>query len=280
MKQKVTGGKPIPAEQSMVMFNEVKQLLQDTFELPDGSIIPLGSTGKKPKGQTCGDIDIAIDSNVLKYVLKEYDDFELRSTVYHILASTFPNVIEMRGIDVISFMYPIPESKEYGQVDIMLSDDLELSNFFYHSPNFILKESKYKGMYRNQLIFAVMSVLNTHMAEDVNEEGEIINFWKWSLTAHKGLFLMQKTYQGNRGRIKNPKRLEGSKDMIIASDPRDIVKCIFGNDCELEDVVSFESVYKIITSPTFNYVDRLDEILTHFKTSLVNLKLELPKELK
>ena len=52
----------------------------------------------------------------------------------------------------------------------MPSDNMEYSKWMYHSPDFTKAESKYKGLFRNQLIMAIEEVAKLNVvALDVNE---------------------------------------------------------------------------------------------------------------
>jgi hypothetical protein len=110
----------------------------------DAAII--GSAGKKIPSQTSGDIDIAVSADKiaahlgvsLAEVLFALDK-KLKSLGYSTRLAT--------GFQQVSMGAPIAGNPKKGiaQVDLMLSSDIEWSKFMYHSPDFRINESKYKG---------------------------------------------------------------------------------------------------------------------------------------
>ena len=277
-----TGGSPIPAEHTMGMYNDVVKVLSSTFKITKKDARPLGSTGKKKAGDFSGDIDIAVDAAKIgsnfKLKFNEVQDF-----IYNKLKSKFKNVVNMKGLGIISFLYPIPNSDKFGQTDIMLSDNLELTSFMFHSPNFIENESKYKGLYRNDLLFSIVKYLPTNIPdeyfEDGKDKGEIKKFTKHTLSQKKGLITQLKSFEGKLGKTKNAKPIKGA-DVQITNVPNDIVKYIFGKKYNVDDVKSFEAVYKIIMKSDFKHKKILPKVIKNFKDSILRKKLPLPSEIK
>ena len=183
----------------------------------------------------------------------------------------------MSGLKILSWAYPIQKTDEYGdkkidkvQVDFMFTDDIEYAKFMYHSPNFINRESQFKGLFRTNL----MVICASHMPIDPNneyykteyfEDGEIKSFWKYSLTYSAGLKLVHKTYDGKKKRLKNPVKIK--EDTIdVTKDINDIIEFIFGYEVTLEDLNSFESIVKYLFSDDYVYrsKERLDIIFEDF----------------
>jgi len=278
---KATGGSPIPAELTMTMYNSVIKDISKTFKLTSGDFKPLGSTGKKKKGDFSGDIDMAIDAGKIgaNFNLKfnEVQDF-----IYKKIKSKFNNVVNSKGFGIISFLYPIPKSDEYGQVDLMLSDNLELTNFMFHSPDFTKNESKYKGLYRNIIFTNIIKYIDTgdvnKYFEDGKDKGEVAEFSKYSLTGKDGLMKQIKSYRGKNGKVKNPKTLKGS-NQIITQVPIEIVKFVLGDDATIESVQSFETIYKIMNKSSFRYKKNNKKVIDSFKHAIEHLKLPLPSEI-
>ena len=277
-----TGGAPIPAEYTMDMYNDVVKILSSTFKITKNDARPLGSTGKKKAGDFSGDIDIAVDAAKIgaKFKLK-FD--EVQDFMFGKLKGKFQNVVNMKGLGIISFLYPIPNSDKFGQTDIMLSDNLELSSFMFHSPNFIENESKYKGLYRNDLLFSIVKYLPTNIPdeyfEDGKDKGEIKKFTKHTLSQKKGLLTQLKSFEGKLGKTKNAKPVKGG-EVQIANVPNDIVKYIFGPKYNVDDIKSFESLYKIILKSDFKHKKILPKVIQNFKDSILKKNLPLPSEIK
>lgn len=276
---KATGGSPIPAEYGLPMYNDVVKELGSLIGITKNDAKPLGSTGKRPKGQFSGDIDIALDGNVIasKHGLK-FDEVE--EFLYKKVKSSFKNVVHMKGLGIVSFLYPIPNSENFGQVDLMLTDNLELSSFMYHSPNFIKNESKYKGLYRNALLFSIVKYMDVDDKPEYFENGDVKKFKKFTLSQKKGLITQIKSYEGKLGKqLKNCKPIKGC-DVPVTKNPTDIVKFIFGDKYSVKDINSFEDIYKIVMSSDFKHKHHRKEILDNFKSTILNgVKMPLPSEL-
>jgi hypothetical protein len=239
----------------------------------------LGSTGKKPAGQTCGDIDMAIDAAKVGANFKLKFD-EVQPYIYDKLKSKFKNVVNMKGLGIISFLYPIPNSDgKFGQVDVMLVDNVDLASFVFHSPDFTKNESKYKGIYRSMLLMLVIKYMDVNDEVEYFDDGDLKTFTKYSITAKKGLFKQLKTYQGKIGKVKNPRAVKGS-DQPITQVPSEIVKLVFGDKYDVSDMNSFESIYKIVTSSDFKHKKHANKIIKAFKDDIIKKGLPLPSEIK
>lgn len=277
-----TGGSPIPAEHSMDMYNGASKVIASTFKLKSNDIRPIGSTGKKREGDFNGDIDMIIDAAKIGANFKLKFD-EVQDFIFNKLKSKFKNVVNLKGLGVVSFLYPIPNSDEFGQVDLMLTDDLELSSFMYHSPNFKENESKYKGLYRNSLLFSIVMHIPTNIPdeyfEDGKDKGKVKKFSKHSLNQKKGLMTQMKSFEGKLGALKNAKTIKGS-DIHITSVPNEIVKYIFGDKHTVDEMKSFESIYKLVMSSNFKHKKNKSKIIKSFKDSILKMNLPLPSEIK
>ena len=268
---KVTKGEYIPAEYVMDMYHNVCNELIDELNVSFYAFSPLGSTGKQPKGEYCGDIDIAVNVNSICAGLN-VDIEDVQEVITKRIQAKYEGVVSNRGFRIISFLYPIPNTKEKGQIDLMLVEQLELAKFIYHSPNYITGESNYKGLYRSILLFSVIA--NTKCGEvGYYEDGSIKFFTKYGITVQDGLYKEVKTYEGKRGRLTKPTNVKGTRE-LITKNPTEIVQIIFGDSYSVNDMNSFESIYKIILSDQF--ADIYDSILDAFKQRLQELKLQLP----
>ena len=274
-----TGGSPIPAEHGMPMYNDVVSKLMSLVKIDKSDARPLGSTGKKAKGQLSGDIDIALNGTKIasEFGLKfdEVSDF-----LYNKVKGTFKNAVQMKGLGITSFLFPIPESDEFGQVDLMLTDNMDLSTFMFHSPNFIKNESKYKGLYRNALLFSITKYMDVNMKPEHFENGDVKKFQKYTLSQKKGLITQIKSYEGKLGKqLKNCKPIKGC-DVVVTNAPSDIVKYIFGDEYTIDDMKSFESIYKIVKSSKFKHKKHFSKIMSTFKDTIIKgKKMPLPSEL-
>ena len=62
------GSNRIPAEMSMSIYNQAVSMLKLSY--PDSECLPLGSTGRKGRGETNGDIDIGVALPCVGFLLK------------------------------------------------------------------------------------------------------------------------------------------------------------------------------------------------------------------
>lgn len=278
MGGKVTGGSPIPAEHGMPMYNEIIKTLASLLKISTKDMKPLGSTGKKKKGTFSGDIDIAIDGILIGANNKLKFD-EIQDFIFKKMNSKFKNTVNMKGLGIVSFLYPIPDSDDSGQVDLMITDDIEITNFVMHSPNFINNESKYKGLYRTHLIYNTVKNIDTDDVDEYFEDGDVKTFTKYSLTPRKGLIKQLKSFEGKLGKLKKAKVI--GTDEVITTIPLDIVKFIFGEQYQVADMNSFESIYKIVSSSKFKHKDKFNKIMEDFKNDIIKTKkLPLPSEIR
>lgn len=278
-------GSPIPGELVMPMYNEVVKKIKGSLGLTDKDFRPLGSSGKKGKGQFSGDIDIAVDGFKLgaknKLSFDEVFDFLSKKA-----KSKFENVVISKGINVISFLYPIPNSDEKGQVDFMLTDDLDYTSFVYHSPDFTKNESKYKGMYRNMIIHAILRNIDTGDVTEYYEDefdgkfkGQVKRFSKYSINNTKGMMKQLRSFEGKIKRLSKSKPIK-EKDDVITKVPSEIVKFVLGKEYDVKDAVSFESIYNIVTSSKYIYKDKAKKIISDLKDSITNMGVPLPSEMQ
>lgn len=104
--------------------------------------VPISSYGKKDINQLSGDIDIAVsvdkiassNSCALSNVLDK---------IVELLKNKGFSIDVRSGFNQVSVGVPIPGTNDVGQVDLMLSTNLEWSKFMYYSPDFTKAESKY-----------------------------------------------------------------------------------------------------------------------------------------
>lgn len=224
----------------------------------------LGSTGKKKDNETSGDIDIAIEMEFTKenvekvksYLKEEYgDDVQIYvSDGFKIISFGLKYKTICNGLFGIEM---------YAQVDLMFSNDLEYSKFMYHSPNYKNNESNFKGLYRTNLLTYIAG-RTPHDIEDVyNDDGELMDYWKYTLTYDKGLVFTHKTYRGKTKRLKNPVTVK-EDTRLISKEPKTIINFILGNKATLDTVNSFESLITYLFSDDYPYKKHRSEIMNDY----------------
>lgn len=224
----------------------------------------LGSTGKKKDTDMSGDIDIAIEMEFTKeniekvkaYLKEEYGDD------VQIYVSNGFKIVSF-GLKYMTFCKGLMGAEMYAQVDLMFSSDLEYSKFMYHSPNYKNNESNFKGLYRTNLLTYIAG-RTPHGIEDVyNDDGELMDYWKYTLTYDKGLVFTHKTYRGKTKRLKNPVTVK-EDTRLISKDPKTIIKLILGNKATLDTVNSFESLITYLFSDDYPYKKYRAEIMNDY----------------
>jgi len=204
----------------------------------------IGSVGKKIESN---DVDIAVVGSYRGTldILNELG-FEIKESI---------------GFNIISFGYPFND--KIIQVDFMFTENLEWSKFMYYSPNLMVGESKYKGLYRNMLLSDIAIVEN-------REQLSYCDFEQYSIVMGKGLFKTIKTTRSVKGfgkELKNPRILS---QVLITDDPIEMLKILrLSDSCQ-----TFEQLYaQVQDRPT------KAEITAKFIQSCERLQLEIPIEI-
>jgi hypothetical protein len=112
----------------------------------------LGSAGKKPES---GDIDLNMDINA-------YDQEKVAKQLESVLGAD--NVKARPGNNQIFTSVPVPGTGQRVQIDFMFGD-YDWQEFSYHSP----KISAFKGLYRTELIKALVAFLSDWSLEENDE---------------------------------------------------------------------------------------------------------------
>jgi hypothetical protein len=241
----------------------------------DDDAAVIGSAGKKLPDATSGDIDIAVSADKIAGALGTSLDkavFELdkklKSMGYFTkLAPAFNQV---------SFGAPI--SGDYkngvGQVDFMLTHDLEWSKFMYHSPDFRKAESMYKGAYRNLLLMSAIGNCFREITKTA-DKGETAEYQAYVIRLNQGVVQVRKTFEGKRGLLKNAALLR-EFDKEITRVPQDVVDLLFNGGHKPSEIMSYESLLALIESGDFKYPEKRKAIMKDFVEKLETAKLPLP----
>jgi len=220
----------------------VSMNLLQAFPIHDFCFI--GSVGKKLESN---DVDIAVVGSYRGTldILNELG-FEIKESI---------------GFNIISFGYPFND--KIIQVDLMFTENLEWSEFMYYSPNLMIGESKYKGLYRNMLLSDIAVVESKQWISE-------LDFRQCSIVMNKGLFTTTKTYRSKirtRPELKNPRIL--SQEFISHDVPQMLKILRLSDSCQ-----TFEQLYaQVQDRPT------KAEITAKFIQSCERLQLEIPIEI-
>lgn len=249
---------------------------------PNDSLFIIGSTGKKPDS---GDIDIALDANIL---YKNSIIISLIKLNERCASLGYVSTINSMTFDMLHVAYPQQKNgKKFVQIDLLLTKYPDFTKFFMFSPS--NTESKYKGAHRNELLHAIARVISERPIKE-NKNEELV---KWSQidVTHDGLYVQYKTLidkDGIRLKYKNTDEdLEESyakiyKTYPISHDPQYVIKFLIGNKYSFQDISTFEKLFNIIKNDKkFKYRNVSNEILEEAARTLKEKenRLEFPKEL-
>lgn len=250
----VEGASPIRGDLAKPVADKIISLLKKEFKTKYAA---LGSVGKKGADQFSGDIDIAIEM-----------DWERKDEVIAYCKKVFPNAKMgnvVNSLKVFNIGYEYEEGKIV-QVDFMFVNDVDFADFAYHSPDFINNESKYKGMYASTLFMSVVACTPTNKPEVKDENGDILDYYRYTFNQSTGLMLLHKSYAGKKGRLKNAKTIDRE---FITKDVNKIIQLCLGNKARREDCYSFENLLDFIVSKEYAYhsKEQLEKIKEHFMSN-------------
>jgi hypothetical protein len=250
-----------------------------------GEYIVIGSIGKKKNpDDTSGDLDLGLDSNLFNVPLKEVSGY-----IYSILSGSEelisklgfePEINYLKGLNIVSIGWPINGDQSNGivQLDLIPVADMEWAKFIYYSPDYKTSESKYKSAHRNWLLAAILAI--RRMVLDVNDAGEVMDYDSPVLILSDGLYWHTKSYRGKlKPRLKNAAKISGS-ERFITRDPQEFIDFALGTGYSINDVKTFEKLYQIIDSPSFELYDKVGEIEEKFLEYITRANLERPSEIK
>ena len=247
--------------------------------------IIIGSIGKKKNpSDESGDLDLGYDGKTFsKNQGVEYKDCSKK--IYEILTLNLkdilgfdPEINFLRGLNIVSIGWPIEGNPEKGivQLDLIPLSSMEWAKFIYYSPDYRFGESKYKSAHRNWLLSAILSAKRNVLASD--EEGEVLDYESPVIILSDGLYLNKKTFRGKlKGRLKTPKKIEA--EQFITNDPQEFIDYTLGKGFTQDQIKTFESLFKIITSPNFPMKDKLPEIKERFLEYMERTGLPVPSEI-
>jgi hypothetical protein len=238
----------------------------------------IGSAGKKLPEATSGDIDIVVSADKIagalgtsmQNALFELDK-KLKSMGYSTrLAPSFNQV---------SFGAPVAGDPKngVGQVDFMLTHDLEWSKFMYHSPDFRKAESMYKGAYRNLLLMSAIGNCFREITK-TTDKGETAEYQAYVIRLNQGVVQVRKTFEGKRGLLKNASLLR-EFDKEITRVPQDVVDLLFNGGHKPSEIMTYESLKGLIEGGDFKYPEKRKDIMAEFEKKLEEAKLPLPSDM-
>jgi hypothetical protein len=272
--------RPMTQAETIETYEYVKKKIFPLIGLEGDEIdaAPIGSFGKKMADKESSDIDVAISvdkiagqNGIGMEEVLDWLDSKLSSAGY-------PTKVA-KGFQQVSIGVPISGKKGngIGQVDLMLSTNLNWSKFMYYSPDFKVAESKYKGLYRNVLLMSIFSE-GTKKSVKTTDTGEMEEYEQTVIHLESGLASVRKTLMGKKGSLVKTATILKDFDKFITNTPEEVVHLAFGPHVQPGDVMTFENAWSHFESAKFPYKDKRKEILNRFKAYILGAKVPAPEE--
>jgi hypothetical protein len=274
----IRGAQAIRGDLALPVANELIGILKQKW--PSNNFAPLGSTGKKDKSQTSGDIDIATDipieqaGEIEKY-LTSYPSIKERGG----MQTNF-----LKGLKILSVGYPWATRGKGDdccgivQCDLMFVPDVPRAQYFYWSPDFTKKESQFKGSIRNIFMTAIMKHIPVQGKQNTTfTSGHVKDLWKYTIKPQEGIVLLHQSYEGKKGQELKSKHTVKEDTEVILEDPKKFTKFILGPKAEEKDMVSFENQWEYFWSDKFPWPDQREYIVHDFVEDMTNENTRNPE---
>ena len=190
----------------------------------------LGGSGKK---EASGDIDIAVSEESVKKKTGKTVDEAVIDIVDKINATnkSFDLQYEfLPGFNILSVAFPQynvgGRSKQTVQVDFMGTDNLEYTKFIYFSPSDKETFAPAPGIYRTELLKAIIKATTYKIDAKFPEDGSVKDMSYMSLSPNNGLVMSKYTFESPKtGRRLKNKILADQKN--IRKNVNKIIKIMF-----------------------------------------------------
>lgn len=284
----IVGSVRINYENMEATIDKLYKDILPKLKLSKKDIALLGSAapGKKRPGESSGDLDVAVDIEAFARNNKIVKTEDVIPSLEKILRKEFKLVNPLPGLGIVTVGFPIVnvDGKQEGQhvqMDFMLSDNLEFSQFAYWSP--ASNRSKYKGVYRTVLLGSIAAAINTKVLKSVIDDNGLTIPVEWTkdiFDNKRGLITIVKNAMSPKGNIlKNPKTVSFTQQ-VGGKEPIFIIKTLLGPNFSIADAESFESLFSAINSSKFVHKQFRNDIFKRTVDVLENVGVLIPKELE
>lgn len=272
--------RPMTQTETVETYEYVKKKIFPLIGL-DGDGVdasPIGSFGKKLSDKESSDVDIAVSVDKIAGQNGIGIEETLEWLNAKLSSAGYPTKV-VKGFQQVSIGVPISGKKGngIGQIDLMLSTNLDWSRFMYYSPDFKVAESKYKGMYRNVLLMSIFSE-GTKKSVKITDSGEMEEYEQTVIHLESGLASVRKTLMGKKGALVKTATKLDEFDKFLTNVPEEVVHLAFGDSVQPNDVMTFENAWSHFESAKFPYKDKRKEILNRFRAYLLGAKVPMPEE--
>lgn len=278
----VDGASPINQENSMATIEALYQELLPSLGLSESDVASLGSTGKKAPKTQSGDIDIAIPASKMMQFQNAETRSESMDKIVDAIKSKGYAFRDMRSIDIISVGFPIVnvdglQSGQTVQVDLMIVDSVEYAAWSFYSPSYL--ESKLKGLYRNEINFAVAKYAGLYVTKTDRETNVPTEWNRLWFNLSKGLEKgTQTVISAKTGKItKTPRVIEKS---VVTNDADEVVAKLYGYKYKANDILTFENAYAAIMDADFPYAKYIKDIIKDTANGILSKGYPVPEYLQ
>lgn len=276
-------GRPILQSEVPTIVEKIDEILSGLGLVQGEDWNMVGSAGKKKAEDTSGDIDICIKRDRMRDVLGCGDDKNviLNELAKYIESLGYTKYAIASSFYQVSFAMPINGDDDVVQIDLILTRNLEWSNFTQASPDYRKDESKYKAHVRNVLMMCIVkycfkrTTKRVTLDDDTVVDGEIETY---AIRLQDGLYQTRKNWFGKRegSMVKHPNRMK-EYDKLITDTPQEFIDLIF-EDGSVSDFVSFETLYDAFMSDRFKFPENRGKILVGYVMSLDGDGIDVPSE--
>lgn len=253
----------------------------------------LGSAGKKRDEDSSGDLDIAIS---IPHIMKAFNlktEEDASKKIQEIVTKIATKIYKehghdgqslkdffklMTGLQTFSFGYPIEnaDGKQEGlfvQVDIMATDNVDLTGWAMSSPHYT--ESEVKGSVRVILLSQILKHCEMKILER-DDDGEPAIWERYYFDPKRGMFrARQERKMGKNGKYTKSSSITDKK--LVTNDKDKIVQFLFGKKYSAKDIFTFEQLWKLYNSNDFKFPAARKEITKAFQQNLEEQGLKVPK---
>ena len=264
----VQGVSPIRKENIMTTLENVQKIINKLHLYIDDCRI-VGSAWKKEES---GDLDIVVGLNEFG-LDKIHEDKQKLFDIFHFALGTFVgndlvtrDIQKRPALNLISASFPIvgdSQKGEYVQVDFLITEDIDLSEWFYFAPN--ESTSQYTSSVRNELLHMVAKYADTSVDGWVSYNNFQPTFKRYWLSPCEGLMHGTSTCISEKTG-KETKTWRSVDKVKVDMSLKEIVHLLFGQDFSPFDLMTFENVLSAIQ--TFDRVKR-DNII---REAFANIK--------
>jgi hypothetical protein len=277
----------INQENVQATLDQISKKLLPLLGISKSDVRNLGSTGKKNLGSSSGDIDLAVD---MGKIIKKEKNVNTVDDVFDFIKDKAKSIThelkDLRSLGVFSIAFPIadgddPEryqSGEYVQLDIMPTDNLKWVEWSFYSP--AEWESKWKGLYRNELIYNIAKLLGYKPTKQMlDSDGKLVDA-EWTRYFFNLSTGLEKGIQSRIGKTKLTKGHKTLEKSLVVNDPDRVVEMLFGKGFKSSDILTWEDAIKAFNSPKFKLKDKRKELLKLTKDGLIKKGVPVPEELE